>query len=99
MRFELTEAAIEDLQSIRNYTLQQWGSEPEAIYLDALWDRLNAIAANPTRSRSREDLFSGCRVAAHGKHVILFCIQDSVLQVVRILHSAMDYSRHVSDED
>ncbi len=99
MKLELTEAAVEDLRSIRDYTLEQWGSEQEEIYLDGLWDRLLALAANPDRSRSREDLFQGCKIAAHGKHVILFRTNGSELQVVRILHSAMDYSRHLSGEN
>ena len=98
MTLDLTDAAVGDLRSIRNYTLDQWGEEQEKLYLDALWEKLELILTDPGRWRSREDLFPGCQIASHGKHVILFRIQGRVLQIVRILHGAMDYSRHIPKE-
>jgi toxin ParE1/3/4 len=95
MILELTDAAVSDLQSIRNYTLEQWGKRQETAYLDAMWEKFEEILSNPGRWRKREDLFPGCQIAAQAKHVILFRIQGKTLQVVRILHSAMDYPRHV----
>lgn len=67
MILNLTGAAVCDLQSIRNYTLERWGSEQEQAYLDS----------------------------AQGKHVILFRIQGNTLEIVRTLHSAMDFRRHI----
>jgi len=93
MTLEFTMAAISDLQSIRSYTLQAWGCEQEQCYLDALWKKFEEILADPRRWRLREDLFPGCRVAAQGKHVILFQVEGSVLKIVRILHAAMDFPR------
>jgi plasmid stabilization system protein ParE len=34
-------------------------------------------------------------LAAEGRHVILFRVRNDVLQVVRVLHSAMDFKRHL----
>lgn len=95
MILDLTHAALEDLQSIRNYTLEQWGADQEQIYLESMWSRLEEILADPERYRRRDDLFPGCQIAAHGKHVILFRIHGKSIQVVRILHSAMDFKRHI----
>ena len=95
MTLDFTEAALSDLQSIRNYTLETWGAEQEQLYLDSLWDKFEEIPGDPGRWRHRDDLFPGCQIAAQGKHVILFRIQGKTLQVVRILHSAMDFSRHI----
>ena len=39
--------------------------------------------------------FPGCQLAPPGKHVILFRIDGTVLQIVRVLHSAMDFKRHI----
>lgn len=98
MTLEFTNAAVSDLQSIRSYTLETWGAEQEQRYLDALWQKFEEILADPTRWRSRGDLFPGCRIAAQGKHVILFRMEGTVLQIVRILHSAMDFPRHLPGE-
>src|SRR5438552_1851434 len=72
MTLEFTPAAISDLQSIRAYTLEQWGAEQEQIYLDSPWSKFEEILADPGRSRVRNDLFPGCQIAAQGRHVILF---------------------------
>ena len=95
MTLDITDAAVSDLQSIRNYTLQKWGAEQEQLYLDSLWSKFEEILADPQRWRSREDLFPACQIAAQDKHVILFRIQGTILQVVRILHGAMDFPRHL----
>ncbi len=95
MTLDFTIAAAADLQSIRDYTLETWGAEQERIYLDSMWNRFEEILADSERWRRREDLFPGCQIAAQGKHVILFRIEGKVIQVVRILHSAMDFKRHL----
>jgi toxin ParE1/3/4 len=98
MTLEFTDAAVSDLQSIRNYTLEKWGERQEEIYLDAMWDRFEEILIEPERWRFREGLFPGCQLAAQGKHVILFRVRGKTLQIVRILHSAMDYRQHIPPE-
>lgn len=95
MKLELTDAALADIQSIRCYTLEQWGERQEELYLQALWEKLELISKYPQQYRSRNDLFPGCQLATEGKHVILFHIQDNILQIARVLHHAMDYPRHL----
>ncbi len=95
MILDLTPAAISDIQSIRDYTLEHWGPQQEALYLDSLWSKFEDILADPKRFRTRDDLFPGCQLAAQGKHVILFRCNGKALQIVRILHSAMDFRRHL----
>ena len=97
MILEFTKAAVSDLQSIRSYTLETWGPAQEQRYLDALWKKFEEILAHPPRWRRRDDLFPGCQIAAQGKHVILFRVQDTVLEIVRILHGAMDFPRQIRD--
>jgi toxin ParE1/3/4 len=90
-----TKAAVTDLQAIRDYTLDTWGEEQETAYLKRLWSRFGQMLESPARFRSRDDLFEGCQIAAEGRHVILFRIEGDILQIVRILHSAMDFKRHI----
>jgi len=95
VKLELSPAALADLRSIRDYTLERWGTDQEAAYLDRMWKQFEAIRADSTRYRFRPDLFPGCQIAAEGKHVILFRVNQSTLQIVRVLHSAMDFKRHL----
>jgi toxin ParE1/3/4 len=72
-----------------------WGEKQEALYLEALWAKFEEILATPDRWRRRNDLFADCQIAAQGRHVILFRIEGEALQIVRILHAAMDLKRHL----
>jgi len=101
MRLVLTKAAIDDLRSIRSYTLEHWGAAQEERYIAHIWARITAIRTTPDRFRRRDDLFSGCRIAAEGRHVILFRADNDEIAIVRVLHAAMDFKRHLppgSDE-
>jgi len=97
MTLDFTAAAVADLQAIRSYTLATWGGGQERVYLDSLWHKFEEILANPQRWRFRHDLFPGCQVASQGKHVILFRLQGRVLQIVRILHTTMDFPQHLAE--
>lgn len=72
MKLTFTQAALEDLRSIRAYTLETRGVEQEDRYLNRIWARFDSIRLDPARYRQRPDFFPGCRIAAEGKHVILF---------------------------
>ncbi len=93
MKLDLTDAAVADIRSIREYTVLTWGERQNEVYHERLWKRLEEILTHPTSYRFRHDLFPGCQLAAEGKHVILFRVRDDVLQVARVLHSAMDFKK------
>jgi len=99
MKIIFSPSAVRDLQSISDYTLQKWGVEQEGMYLKGLWEKLAAIQASPESFKLREDLAKECRSARHEKHIIFFAIQGQTLQVIRILHGAMDFGRHLSGKD
>ncbi len=91
---ELTHAALDDLRSIRAYTLERWGSNQEQVYLDKLYRTFEWIRKDSSPFRFRHDLFPNCQIAGEGKHVILFRLKADTLQIVRVLHRAMDFKRH-----
>ena len=99
MKLILSPSAIRDLQEISDYTHQTWGAEQEDRYLKGLWSKLAEIQSSPESSQLRKDLAKGCRSARHEKHVIFFSINGQTLQIIRILHGAMDFGSHLADED
>jgi toxin ParE1/3/4 len=98
MKLVFSPAAISDLQSIADYTLDTWGVDQEALYLKGLWTKLEEIRTRPEACRIRTDLAIGCRSARHGKHVIFFMEEEDCIQVIRILHGAMDFDGHLPDD-
>jgi len=99
MKLVLTDAALDDLRSIRDYTLETWGEVQEERYLRKIWSRIESLRADPFRYRLREELFPGCRLASEGRHVLLFRASDGILEIVRVLHSAMDFKRQLPPSD
>lgn len=98
MKLVFSPAAILDLQAISDYTFHTWGAEHEALYLGKLWKKLEEIRVRPEVCRLRNDLAIDCRSARHGKHVIFFMLENDRIQVIRILHAAMDFDSHLPDD-
>ena len=98
MKLVFSPAAIRDLQSISDYTFQTWGAGQEAFYLKELWRKLDLIRSCPEIHKQRDDLVIGCRSVRHEKHVIFFSVDGEAIQVIRILHGAMDFDRHLPDD-
>jgi len=98
MELFLSPAALSDLQSISSHTLQVWGEEQEIRYLEAVWQALGKIRDQPESGKLRTDLFDGCRSVRSGKHVIFFITTSTTVEVVRVLHAAMDFPSHLSPE-
>lgn len=98
MNLVFTHAALDVPRSIRAYTLETWGQEQEVCYLDTMWAKFDSLCQDPDRYRQCPDLFQGCRIAAEGKDVILFRAGPEQLEVVRVLHSALDFKRHLSSD-
>ena len=98
MNLVVSPAAFSDLQSISSHTRQVWGEEQEIRHLEAIWQMLEKIRAQPESCKLRQDLLDGCRSARSGKHVIFFITTAATVEVIRILHSAMDFPTHLSPE-
>ncbi len=97
MRFRLAHAAIEDLESIDDYTVRNWDAEQADRYLAMLWATFERIADNPTRWRLRSELHPDCRICLAGRHAILFRVKDDSVEIARVLHDAMDFPQHSED--
>ena len=98
MRLDLSIAAAADLESIANYTFEHWGPEQEEDYLGGIWDLLERIAAKPDAYRLRPELGRDCRSARFRRHVIFFITKPDRIDVLRVLHGAMDFGSHLPED-
>ncbi|MFY9747414.1 MAG: type II toxin-antitoxin system RelE/ParE family toxin [Acidobacteriaceae bacterium] len=95
----LSPKARADLIDIGAYTLQTW-SEAQAIrYLDRLEDAMERLAENPMLGRACDEIRTGLRRIAEGRHVIFYRRRERGIRVSRILHRSMlPESRLMDDE-
>ena len=95
MRLRLSKFAYDDLNSIYAYTLGIWEQGQADRYITHLWDSLETLAKDPEHWRIRDELYPGCRVRITGKHAILYRLHDDRVEISRILHGSMDFTRHI----
>jgi toxin ParE1/3/4 len=98
MRLDLSIAAAADLESIASYTFENWGPEQEEDYLSGLWDLLERVAAKPDSYRLRSEFGKGCRSTRYRRHVIFFVAKPDRIEVIRVLHGAMDFGTHLPED-
>ncbi|HXN88392.1 MAG TPA: type II toxin-antitoxin system RelE/ParE family toxin [Methylocella sp.] len=94
-RFVVSPRAQADLDAIWEYTVNRWGIEQAEFYVRQLETAIKAVAAEPLRGRSCEDIRAGYKKYPAGSHVLFFRLTSAGIDVVRILHRHMDFERHL----
>ena len=98
--YRLSKFAERDFADVLRYTIRTWGKEQGTTYFQLLTLARIQIVDNPILpgSKSRNDLASGCRAFKVSKHLIFYRVNRATVEIARILHGAMDFSRHVTEE-
>ncbi len=110
-RVRLSAAAEADFQDILRWTIERFGEAQARAYAKTLADAVAALSAGPTipGARRRDKIAKGLfslhvgRQGRKGRHFVLFRIgRDGdrlAIEVLRLLHDAMDLARHVPTAD
>lgn len=59
-------------------------------FFDKLDRRILSLIEFPDRGASREDLRKGLRMLVEGYHLIFYRVQGRKVEIVRVVHGAMD---------
>ncbi|HEY4211777.1 MAG TPA: type II toxin-antitoxin system RelE/ParE family toxin [Steroidobacteraceae bacterium] len=94
-RFALRPRAHADLDEIWEYTADRWGLKQAETYARLLWKDVQAVADKPSMGRECDEVRAGYRQYPSGSHVLFYRLADDGIEVVRILHERMDYTRHI----
>jgi toxin ParE1/3/4 len=101
---QLVSDAERDFGGILEYTKATYGSKQARIYESTLTKALIALRAGPDLrdSVARDELAPGvrslhiARKGRKGRHLIIYrALPGHTIEVVRILHDAMDLKQHV----
>jgi toxin ParE1/3/4 len=110
-RVRLTAAAEDDFRSILLWTATQFGDAQAGVYAETLSSAVEALAEGPSvlGTMSRNDIGKGlftlhvARQGRRGRHLVLFRVRrdggEEAIEVLRLLHDAMDLRRHVPPTD
>ena len=92
VKYEISDKAMFDLQSIWNYTIDKWSEHQADIYYQSLIDEF-AIIAEKKDHTDRE--YTSIQTGLYGhrcrKHLIFYKIsKDGIIKIIRVLHQQMD---------
>jgi toxin ParE1/3/4 len=94
--YRLRPSAERDMDAIWAYTFRTWSAEQADSYIDQLFDAFQQLAEIP--GLGQEAFVIGCdfRRFRVGHHLIFYkAIEDSEVDVIRILHEKSDFPRHL----
>lgn len=94
-RCQFTAKAERDLESIIDYTAQEWGAPQANTYLDVLESRAQLLAENPDLGTTRETVFEGLLSFPYESHILYYKKHARGIVIVRILHQHMDPVKHL----
>lgn len=110
-KVRLAAAAEVDLQDILRWTVERFGAAQARVYTETLARALEALAGGPhiIGAKARDDIASGLftlhvvRKGRKGRHFVVFRIARDegreAIEVLRVLHDAMDLPRHLPPPD
>lgn len=94
-RYALSPRAQADLEEIWDYTAEHWGVRQAETYIRQIQAAIETVAAEPKLARSADAIRAGYWRYPTGSHVIFFRLATGGIDVVRILHSRMDFDRRL----
>jgi toxin ParE1/3/4 len=92
MAHRVAPQAAADLQNIWYYVAKESGSVDVADHLiDAITRRFLLLAGHPYLGRARDDDFGmGSRSFAVGEYVIVYCVDNDNVLILRVAHGRRD---------
>lgn len=93
--YRLTNKAVEDLESIWNYTVNKWSEDQADVYYKMLTEHFQQIADSPGLGKRYDNVKSGLLGFRSGRHVIFYSKIEDVVEIKRILHGRMDFKRRL----
>ena len=93
--FRLSPAAQSDVAEIWDYTVEKWGPDQAEAYMRRIKMAVLAIATDSCLGRSCNEIGSGYWKYLVGSHVLFYKVGQDGIDVIRILHSQMDFERHL----
>jgi toxin ParE1/3/4 len=93
--YRLSPRARHDLETIWEYSFEQWGLEQANRYIDKIIAKFEAIASDPLLLPACDHIRSGYRRALAERHMIYFRVNTQAIIIMRVLHSQMDANQHL----
>ena len=90
-KFHLTNKAVDDLNAIWDYTVQEWSQKQAERYYNLLMATCADLANNPQLGKLYDIISNDIIGYKCGEHIIFYReISKNEIEITRILHGMMD---------
>lgn len=97
-RLRIADAARRDLAAISAYATERWGRATAQQYLRMLKNTFRSLLRHPGLGVARTDLGERLRSIGGGSHIVFYADDGKIVDVLRVLHGAMDVEPAFRDE-
>jgi toxin ParE1/3/4 len=80
-----------DLSDIWLSGVEIWGVERADRYMKGLFAAFDVLADFPEMARERAEFSPPVRMHSNGSHLILYVVQNDVVEIIRVLHPRQDF--------
>ncbi|MCA9731241.1 type II toxin-antitoxin system RelE/ParE family toxin [candidate division KSB1 bacterium] len=92
---KLSHASRNDLKAIARFTDKRWGRNQRILYLAEFEAAFKSLAETPELGKLCPELKGTPFKYYVGRHSIFYHPIEDGIQIIRILHDAMDFDRHL----
>lgn len=97
-KFYLTNKAVEDLNSIWNYTFDKWSEEQADRYYQMLLNSCQDVAENPNLGKNYDGIEINLLGLKTNRHIIFYRkMESNNVEITRILHGRMDLKNKITE--
>lgn len=97
LAYELSKLALADLDSIWQYTAEQWTLEQANKYYQQIFEVIDDICFHPESGKSIEEIKEHHRSKLVKSHMIIYKIERHKIIIDRILHQQMDIENNLNE--
>ena len=97
LKFEISEFALEDLNNIWEYTVEQWSKEQANKYYNEIFSAIDKICENSDTGKPIDEIKKGHRRTNVKSHMIIYKVKGSTIYIDRILHQKMDIEKNLNE--
>ncbi len=96
VKYHLRTLAQSDLESTWLYSCEHRGVNQADSYLEAMIQRFDWLAENPTLGKPRDDIKQGYFCFPEGMHLIFYIINNNQIDIIGLPHQRMDIVEYLA---
>jgi toxin ParE1/3/4 len=97
MKYKISTKALEDIESIWLYTVENWSITQADRYINLIFDEIEYLSTNQTSGKNFTHIRKHYRYSKVKSHLVFYRFIHKEIEVMRILHERMDIENRLKE--